>query len=107
MEKNEEILTSMGYRLLKPGVWAKPVAYHLFMFEVDKKLWTNFFKGANEALCIWNSETYKEEDWVTDAGGEPDFLYFLKYSEYNTRSDTSNYSSFEFLTAKEVWELNL
>jgi hypothetical protein len=46
MEKIEEALTKMEYRKLKNNVWAKPVTFHLFLFEMDKKLWTNFFQRA-------------------------------------------------------------
>lgn len=106
MQNFEEILIKMGYRTLKKGVWAKPVAFHLFLFEMDKMLWTNFFKGNNNAMLVWNTETYKEEDWGVD--GKPNFLLFLKYTEQYTRIDTRNVDSeFEFLTDQEIYSLIL
>lgn len=97
----------MGYRELKQGVWAKPVAFHLFLFEEDKMLWTNFFKTPDKnSICIWNSEEYKEKDWEVD--GEPNFLLFLKYTEQYTRIDVRNTEShFEFLTPEEINKLIL
>lgn len=107
MENFERELIKMGYRQLRKDVWAKPVAFHLFMFETDKMLWTNFFKGANDgALCIWNSETYKEKDWEVD--GKSSFLLFLKYSEQYTKIDIRNVDSeFEFITNEETYNLIL
>ncbi len=106
MEKFEEILIKMGYRALKSGVWAKPVAFQLFLFEMDKMLWTNFFKGNDGVLCIWNSEFYKEKDWESDE--KPSFLLFLKYTEQYTRIDIRNTDSeFEFLSIAELISLNL
>lgn len=96
----------MGYRQLRKGVWAKPVAFHLFFFETDKMLWTNFFKGANDTMLVWNTETYKEKDWEVD--GKPNFLLFLKYTEQYTRIDTRNVDSeFEFMTEEELYKLIL
>jgi hypothetical protein len=102
----EEILTKMGYRQLREDVWAKPVAFHLFLFEMDKMLWTNFFKGAKDgSICVWNTETYKEKDWEVD--GKSPFLLFLKYTEQCTKIDVRNVDSeFEFLTVGEFANLN-
>jgi len=94
----------MGYRELKNGIWAKPVAFHLFFFEMDKMLWTNFFKGADNTMCVWNTETYKEKDWEVD--GKEEFLLFLKYTEQYTKTDTRNVDSeFEFLTDEELYKI--
>lgn len=109
MENFDKILTQMGYRKLKPGVWAKPVSFHLFMFEMDKMLWTNFFKSAdNSKMLIWNTETYKEDDWKINDEDPPNFLYFLKYTEHFTRIDVRGTDSeFEFLTEEEMYKLIL
>jgi len=106
MENFERELIKMGYRQLRKDVWAKPVAFHLFLFEMDKMLWTNFFKGANDSMQIWNTETYIEKDWEVD--GKSSFLLFLKYTEQYTRSDTRNVDSeFEFMTEEELYKLIL
>jgi len=106
MEQIKKDLIKMGYRELKEGTWAKPVAFHLFLFELDKMLWTNFFKGAEGSILIWNTETYKEKDWEVD--GKQSFLMFLKYTEQYTRIDTRNENSeFEFLSIAELISLNL
>lgn len=106
MENLEGELIKMGYRQLREGVWAKPVAFHLFLFEKDKMLWTNFFKGQNDTLLVWNTETYKEKDWEVD--GKSSFLLFLKYTEQYTRIDTRNVDSeFEFMTEEELYKLIL
>lgn len=108
MEKIEKCLIQMGYRKLKHDVWAKPVAFHLFFFEMDKMLWTNFFKGKDNAMCIWNSETYKEDDWKINDNDPPNFLSFLKYTEQYTRIDVRGEDSqFEFLTDEEMYKLIL
>jgi len=106
MENFERDLVKMGYRSLKPKIWAKPVAFHLFLFEEEKLLWTNFFKGVDGQMLIWNTETYKEKDWEVD--GKEEFLLFLKYTEQYTRIDTRNVDSeFEFLSIIELCSLNL
>jgi hypothetical protein len=105
-EKIEQGLMKMGYRTLKPGIWAKPVAFHLFLFEMDKMLWTNFFKGNNGQMLVWNTETYKQKDWEVD--GKDEFLLFLKYTEQYARIDTRNVDSeFEFMTDQEIYSLIL
>lgn len=97
----------MGYRhLVRKNVWAKPVAFHLFLFEMDKMLWTNFFKAASGQMCIWNTETYVEKNWELE--GKSSFLLFLKYTEQYTRIDTRNVDSeFEFMTEEELYKLIL
>lgn len=106
-EKAEQSLMKMGYRELKQGIWAKPVAFHLFLFEMDKRIWTNFFKGAENTMCIWDSKTFEEVDWVVD--GVPfTFTSFLKYTEQYTKTDTRNVDSeFEFVTDQEICSLIL
>jgi len=107
MENLERELIKMGYRQLRKDVWAKPVAFHLFLFEMDKMLWTNFFKGAKDgSFNIWNSEKYKEKDWEVD--GKSSFLLFLKYTEQYTKIDVRNVDSeFEFMTEEELYKLIL
>lgn len=108
-EQIERSLMKMGYRKLsRPGVWAKPVAFCLFLFEMDKMLWTNFFKGNDNSFQIWNTETYKKEDWEVEGKEEEEFLLFLKYTEQYTRIDVRNVDSeFEFLTEEEMYKLIL
>jgi len=107
MEKIEEALIKMGYRKLKSNIWAKPVAFHLFFFETDKMLWSNFFKGKDEgSICIWNTEIYKEKDW--EINGKSPFLLFLKYTEQCTKIDVRSVDSeFKFLTEEEMYKLIL
>jgi len=103
----ETDLIKMGYRQLRKDVWAKPVAFHLFLFEMDKMLWTNFFKGPKDGdFNIWNSEKYKEKDWEVD--GKSSFLLFLKYTEQYTKIDVRNVDSeFEFMTDEKLYKLIL
>jgi NAD-dependent SIR2 family protein deacetylase len=104
-ERIEQSLLKMGYRELKQGIWAKPVAFHLFLFEMDKMLWTNFFRGTENTMCIWNTETYKEDDYKIKDSNISAFLSFLKYTEQYTRIDTRNVDSeFEFFTEKEIYK---
>lgn len=46
----EAVLISMGYRQFKPGFWAKPVGYHLFVVQFIDNEWqfSNLFKGIDE-----------------------------------------------------------
>jgi len=92
----KDLLISMGYRELRINVWAKPVGFHLFMFELDKKLFTNYFKSNTGELCIWNSEIYEPDENVKN-----DFLNFLKYTECYTRNSIQIESEFQFFNIPE------
>lgn len=99
METNyEKDLQSMGYRLMGIKKWGKPVGFHLFVVEIDLLRWTNWFKGNNEKLLIWDSNTLENSDYK-------DFLLFLKSCESLTKIYNNNSNSkFEFLSTKEYLE---
>lgn len=106
-EKIQQDLIKMGYRSIDMGIWGKPVAFHLFVFNEVTLKWHNFFRAANgDSICVWNSEEYKETDWEVD--GEPNFLLFLKYTEQSTKISVRNpESKFEFLTSEEIYKVIL
>lgn len=98
---NEQILKSMGYRLMYPSKtkWGKPVGWHLFVVEIDLLRWTNWFIGNNQQVLIWNSGTLETSDYT-------DFMMFLKHCETHTKINTiSNNSQFEFLSLQEFYDL--
>ena len=100
-EKYTKELKSLGYRLMKSGVYGKPVGFNLFTFEIDTLLWTNWFKSVNgETMLIWNTDTYEVDETVKN-----DFLTFLKYCEGFTKISYNSPTNFEFLTTEE--EINL
>lgn len=109
-------LLSMGYRPMddinKP-IFGKPIGYHLFTFELDKLLWTNWFKSNCDpntksdlhinGMCIWNSIKYTADDWETiDTNTETGFIQFLKSTEKYTNIQTGNNSNFEFITIDQA-----
>lgn len=108
MKEITDSLIRMGYRELYKGKYAKPVACNLFTFEIDKMLWTNWFKRTKEKdqLLIWNSEEFTEKDkeWK-DHTLEEAFLAWLKMTEGLTRLDYNGntYSNFEFNTPEEMY----
>lgn len=98
-------LKSMGYRKMSDGVWAKPVGNHLLTFEMDSMKWTNWFKGADEKMCIWNSSDYGYPPLIDDT--EERFLDWIKGTEAFTRIDITNASEFNFLSLQEVAEIEM
>ncbi len=89
-----EALLAMGYREVKEGRWAKPIAYQLFTFEEATNEWTNWFKDVHGNLGRWNSIGL-----ITDA----DFLSRLKMAEYDTRTNTySNVDTAFHLSAVDL-----
>lgn len=93
----EKILTSMSYRLIQKNIWMKPIGFHLFTYNEERKEWINFFKSKEESL-IWESKIYNNP--------EEDFLLWLKYNECYTKTDYHGFddSNFEFLTIQEQVE---
>lgn len=57
-------LSSMCYREVKPGKWLKPVGLHIFSYEEDKKLWSNWFKDATGKISLWQSEEIVDGDFI-------------------------------------------
>jgi hypothetical protein len=45
----EQDLLSMGYRKLKDHVWAKPIAYQLFVVDLEKDTLSMLFKAADRS----------------------------------------------------------
>lgn len=89
----------MGYRFVN-NVWMKPIGFHVFTFNEEKKEWINFFKN-NETPLIWNVEIYDDS--------KGDFLLWLKGNECYTKTDYhgNQNSNFEFLTIQEQLEFLL
>lgn len=50
-------LSTMGYREVKEGVWAKPVGLHLFTYDEKKALWTNWCREVTGNVGVY--ETHK------------------------------------------------
>jgi hypothetical protein len=60
MKNFERELIKMGYRhLVRKDVWAKPVAFHLFLFETDKNTRTDTRNEASEFEFMTEEELYK------------------------------------------------
>lgn len=82
MPSHKTILKSMGYRPISKDrkVWAKPVAYHLFVVRLDKKhpVFFNYF------MSIQNKLTTQSRVVMNDAL-EGDFFHSLLTAEYETR----------------------
>lgn len=91
----EKILTSMSYRLIQKNIWMKPVGFHLFTYNEERKEWINFMKKGDPPI-VWNSEIYDES--------KGDFLLWLKYNECLTKTNYTNETSWEFLTIQEQVE---
>ncbi len=77
--KMREALISMCYREVKPGVWAKPVGFHLFTFEEDRNEWTNWYKAGTGEIDRYEA---KEPDLE-----EGTAISFLKGYEAYTRTN--------------------
>jgi hypothetical protein len=92
----EKTLVSLGYRMIKPNVWFKPIGFHNLSFEVDKNLWTNWFMGGNGESFIWNSDVYEPDPKVED-----DFKKFIQYLESYTKTSHYVYADFSFLTLED------
>ena len=60
--KMRAALLSMGYREAKPQTWLKPIGFQLFTYEEKFQRWTNWFKGANGKMLIWDSHTTADYD---------------------------------------------
>ena len=104
MKEFEDSLVKMGYREVKESTFAKPIGCGLFTYELDKRLWTNWFKSQDK-IHIWKSEefTKSNEEWE-DHTVEEAFLSWLKVTEGLARLDYNNsQSQFEFLTKEEQY----
>jgi len=95
MEIKRDLL-SMGYRLMKPGVWGKPFGYHLLVFEEDKMLLSNWFIGNGETH-LWNTLQCHEDISLLDS---------IKSFEASTKVDghSNSQSQFHFLTPEQHLE---
>lgn len=89
MTKREALL-AMGYRECKPGVWLKPIGYHLFVYKEVSNIWQNIIK------CVKDKESadgplqcYESQKFKDDAKLSGDYLFQLKYFECFTRTDFS------------------
>jgi hypothetical protein len=94
----KQALRKMGYRHMGKGVWGKPVAYHLLTVQVEKEKvrFTNYFKGVQDKVLVWESKVLDAEDYEAS----------LKLGEYATRTDVGqpyHSSSFGFLTREEMF----
>lgn len=89
-------LISMGYREVVTNFYAKPVGFHFLTFEIDKLLFTNWFKGKDNSTHIWNSDTYTDEE--TDG----EFLGWIKSVEMYTRINAGDISNYEFINQTDI-----
>lgn len=92
-------LRRMGYRHMGKGVWAKPVAYHLFTVRLVKDVptFTNYFLGAKKKILVYDNHVISDKD-----GGYEDSL---KFAEYSTRTNVGSLgfnSDFGFLTKEDA-----
>jgi len=76
-------LSSMCYRRQgTTNVWAKPVAHHLFVLDVETMEWSNWFIGREEEeKCIWETKVLSLPEGDSDAT----YLSCLKEIERYTR----------------------
>jgi hypothetical protein len=88
-------LTKMGYRELEKNVWAKPIANHLFTYDLEKSEWLNIFKGLTDKILVWNSHNFGVLE------NEADFLRKLKMCESTNISSGNEETNFEFLTVDD------
>lgn len=83
--------SSMCYREIRPGVWAKPVGASLFTFSVEKG-WENWFKGLDGTPRV-----YERHGVTFDGTDDPvEFLHFLKQYEAWTRINIATESDHHF-----------
>jgi len=82
-EKLHNILISLGYRIMKPYYYGKPVGYSIFIYDAKIHEVSQWFKGANGQQLIWNSENME-----MDESGAPKYeeiLETIKYFESSTQ----------------------
>lgn len=86
----------MGYRAIKPdaSIWAKPIGYHLFFYDINAKKFINCIDGGKG----WNESEFN---------GKSDFLAWLKNTECWSYTQWDGNSSFEFLSNEELLECYL
>lgn len=102
--KIETLLRSLGYRpLMHDRIYAKPFGTSLILYDLDKNKVTTLFKDTVGADRIWNSDSFKKEDFVAN-----DFYMFIMNFEANTKVDISQYyveSPYWFSTIEEIVDL--
>lgn len=100
-EKLRQAMKRLGYRHMGKGAWGKPVAYHLFLIKMKGKVaeFTNYFRGANDKIYVFNSHTIEDTD---NSGG---YEHSIKFAEYDTRTDVggTGRSDFGFITPEDVF----
>ena len=101
MKRIKLALLKMGYREMNENVFGKPIGFHLITFELDKLLWTNWFKGNNNETHIWNSSKYD----MANIDLKDDFLNFIKISEResNMNQGWNENSKYEFLIPEQYF----
>ena len=89
-------LLSMCYREEKPGVWLKPVGYHLFTFMEENCRWENWFRGVDEKLHVYQSY---------DGAGVLQAIR-SRYDDHSSGGDHSHNKEIqqEFLAVLKMWE---
>jgi hypothetical protein len=100
----ELALRRLGYRLLGPDVWAKPVAYVLLVVRHRPDGVAEFsthFKGVDDKLYVWDRQE------ITDTPESGGYTHCLKYAESAVRLDvgTQSNADFGFLTPAELYTL--
>ncbi len=92
MKKIETILTSLGYRKTKKGVWAKTIGYSFFIVNLETKEVSQWMKGVDGKIILFSGEIF---DIFTST-----FKDKIKSFECGYHC-TYNPSEFEFLTIEE------
>lgn len=98
-------ILSMGYREMKPHIYAKPFGYGLLTIEKNGgslKI-TSWFKN-NDKMGIWNSDDISIDQ---DPQYPNQILNDIKEFEAYTRTNIGREGDFHFLSKKEVAELIL
>ena len=108
----ETQLLGLCYKKTQPGVWIKPVGASLFMYEEDRKEWTNWVIGVNDQVLRYHAEVFQEtteEDQYklpTQKDNEQ-LKNWIVYQETWTRINVGKGGDFSVLSREESFELQL
>lgn len=93
----QQALRKMGYREMKVDVWGKPMGHTLSTYEFQKNLFTQWFKGENDKMLVWTSETIPPT-----ADGKQNIQNIKDWERYFCKFNVGNPNAeFEFLTTQE------
>ena len=95
MNKQEQQLISIGYRELESNIWGKPVGFHLFLYDIKRREWSNHFIGKNKQSLIWETSIFNKEE-------EDELIESIGVVEQYTRIDMGTWEHpLNFTTQKE------